>query len=111
MALRPTDFLTYYGFRRRTLVRLGVWSAPPPWQPAAALGPTVRSLHLPAGSLVGGIGSALPQLLTRGFADFDGIQQVVSVPAAQLFKSVASTNFATEARGHCIDSGPLPLRS
>ncbi|GAC1310919.1 MAG: hypothetical protein NVSMB10_18860 [Steroidobacteraceae bacterium] len=63
------------------------------------LGPR-RPLSTPA-SLLGldwlGVASGLP----RGFADFGGIQRVVSGPAAQIFKSVASTNFAIGARCEC----------
>jgi len=32
MTLRPTDFLTHDGFRRRAVCAFGVWNAPRPWQ-------------------------------------------------------------------------------
>ena len=83
MALRPTDFLTRYDFRRRAVARLesGVrldrgCSLKPP------LGPR-RPLSTPAARLSRvRIGSALPRE-SRGFADFDGIRQGVSAAAAQ----------------------------
>lgn len=64
-----------------------------------ALGPR-RPLSTPAGANCGApdwLGVAAG-FRPRGFADFDGIQRGVSVPAAQFqSKSVASTNFATGA--------------
>ncbi len=87
MTLRPTDFLTHHGFRRRALGRVRSLEC------ATALAarqscrqaPAVHSLHLPTATMRCWIGSALPRNL-RGFADFDGIQRDVSTLAAQLLQ-------------------------
>ncbi len=103
MTLRPTDFRTHDGFRRRASLRvrslecattLAARHRTAVRSPPSTLY-TCRRRFARTGLARRYRGRSRP----RGFADFDGIQRGVSVPAAQIFKSVASTNFATEAHG------------
>ena len=97
MALQPADFLTHCGFHRRAVRVWGLECA----TTITALSSRHRS---PPSTLytcqprcgLDWLGVA-SDLKPRGFTEFGGIQRAVSMPAAQFFKSVASTNFAIGA--------------
>jgi hypothetical protein len=111
MALRPTDFLTRYDFRRRAVARLesGVrldrgCSLKTP------LGPR-RPLSTPAGPLCTcpdwlGVASGVP----RGSPTLTGSGRAFPRLPLNLFKSVASTNFAIGAQRASVPGIARPRR-
>jgi hypothetical protein len=111
MTFRSTDFRTCYGFRRRANARLGSGVRHDHESPSELpLGPR-RPLSTPAGrSAQSGLARRCLGA-SRGFADFDGIQQGVSAAAAQFFISPLRLPISPSGQARqCTWEQPLAAR-
>ena len=89
-------FSSHYGFHRQLFAVRALDFAFTMALPLQV--PAVKSLHLP----IVGLGSALPRIKSRGFADFDGIHACAFATRCSIYKSAVFTNFTTPARGRKI---------
>jgi hypothetical protein len=97
MAFQPADFLTHHGFRRRAKRVWGLECATTVTAREPPQVPAVHSLHLPASILPPDWLGVASGPSPGDSPTLTGSGQAVSEPAAQCFKSAASTNFATGA--------------